>query len=85
MACKNCDNHWFWKKIGRCTRCMKQLTVLSVSGWAIWLAGWRDEPKSVESVALLFATLSFNGLLLLHLWFRFVRLPRQKKHHQDKK
>ncbi|MDW3060224.1 DUF3624 family protein, partial [Vibrio sp. 1978] len=21
MACRNCQEHWFWKKIGRCQRC----------------------------------------------------------------
>ncbi|MDW2116943.1 DUF3624 family protein, partial [Vibrio sp. 1731] len=26
MACRSCQEHWFWKKIGRCQRCMDQLT-----------------------------------------------------------
>ncbi len=82
MACKNCEAHWFWKKIGRCTRCMKQLTVLSLISWIVWWLGFREQPKSIESVALLFAAFAFNGLLLLHLWFRFILLPLQNKRRQ---
>ncbi|PWI33703.1 DUF3624 domain-containing protein [Vibrio albus] len=83
MACKNCDTHWFWKKIGRCTRCMKQLTFLSILGWLVWWFGFRLHPKSVEAVALLFATLAFNGLLLLHLWFRFIQIPLRQKYRKQ--
>ncbi|MDB1122784.1 DUF3624 domain-containing protein [Vibrio algarum] len=79
MACKYCKENWFWKKIGRCKRCMDQLTVLSVLCWVIWWFAFRDDFKSVESIALIIAGFGFNFLLFLHLWFKFVVFPMQKK------
>ncbi|MFB9213964.1 DUF3624 domain-containing protein [Vibrio sinaloensis] len=80
MTCPYCkNNHWFWKKIGRCKRCMDQLTVLSVLCWIVWWWLFRDNPKSIESIALLMAGFAFNGLLALHLWMRFIVLPWQKR------
>lgn len=79
MACETCRDHWFWKKIGRCKRCMDQLTVLSVLCWIIWWWLFRNTPESIESIALLFAGFAFNGLLFLHLWMRFVILPWRKR------
>ncbi|MCA2014702.1 DUF3624 domain-containing protein [Vibrio tritonius] len=82
MACNSCEENWFWKKIGRCQRCMDQLTTLSVVCWVVWYFGFRDDPRSVGSIALLFAGFAFNALLFLHLWMKFVILPwrdRQKR------
>ena len=85
MTCKYCEDNWFWKKIGRCQRCMDQLTVLSVLCWGVWWFVFRDEPKSVESIALIFAGFAFNGLLFLHLWFKFVVFPWQKRKKGEEK
>jgi len=82
MGCQNCTQNWFWKKIGRCQRCIDQLTVLSVLCWVIWWWLYRDTPKSIESIGLIFAGFAFNGLLALHLWMKYVILPyraRQRK------
>ncbi|NOI66215.1 MULTISPECIES: DUF3624 domain-containing protein [unclassified Vibrio] len=80
MACNICNgNHWFWQKIGRCKRCMDQLTTLSVLCWVVWWFTCKENPSSVESIALIFAGFAFNGLLFLHLWFRFVIFPMRKR------
>ncbi|EDL67536.1 conserved hypothetical protein [Vibrio campbellii HY01] len=62
MACRSCKEHWFWKKIGRCQRCMDQLTVLSVLCWIVWWFAFKDDPQSIESIALILP-IAFNGLL----------------------
>ncbi|MDR9825468.1 DUF3624 domain-containing protein [Vibrio sp. FNV 38] len=79
MSCQSCQQHWFWKKIGRCQRCMNQLMVLSVICWFTWWLGFHDEPKTIESITLLMAGVTFNGLLGLHLLMRFVVLPWRRK------
>jgi hypothetical protein len=80
MTCPHCKNNgWFWKKIGRCKRCMDQLTVLSVLCWIVWWFLFKDDPKSIESITLIIAGFAFNGLLALHLWMRFVILPWRKR------
>jgi hypothetical protein len=80
MTCPHCKNNgWFWKKIGRCKRCMDQLTVLSVLCWIGWWFLFKDDPKSIESITLIIAGFAFNGLLALHLWMRFVILPWRKR------
>ncbi|MEH0743193.1 DUF3624 domain-containing protein [Vibrio cholerae] len=79
MACPYCNQHWFWKKIGRCQRCMDQLTVLSVACWVAWWFLFREQPKSIESIALLLAGFAFNGLLALHIWVKFIVIPWQKR------
>ena len=57
---------------------MDQLTVLSVLCWIVWWFLCRDNPKSIESIALIFAGFAFNTLLALHLWMRFVILRDSK-------
>ncbi|MDE1209298.1 MULTISPECIES: DUF3624 domain-containing protein [Vibrio] len=79
MSCNHCKQSWFWKKIGRCQRCMDQLTTLSVLCWVVWWWLCKDNPKSIESIALLMAGFTFNGLLFLHLWMKFVILPWRKR------
>ncbi|WP_065429729.1 DUF3624 domain-containing protein [Vibrio scophthalmi] len=75
MACSYCQQNWFWKKIGRCMRCVYQLTGLSIIASVIWWLAFRDTPKSIESIALLSAIASFSGLLILHFWMRWVVIP----------
>ncbi|EGQ9992680.1 DUF3624 domain-containing protein [Vibrio vulnificus] len=84
MSCNDCSQHWFWKKIGRCQRCLDQLTVLSVVCWIIWWFAFRDNPTSIESVALIVAGFAFNILLFLHLWMRYVILPWQARKLSEK-
>jgi len=76
MTCNNCEKQtWFWKKIGRCMRCVQQLTLLSIIATIAWWILFRDTPRSIESIALLMALASFVGLLGLHLWMRFIVFP----------
>ncbi len=79
MPCQTCQTHWFWKKIGRCQRCLDQLTVLSVVSWMIWWVAFKESPESIPSVALLFAGFAFNLLLAMHLWMKFVVFPLQER------
>lgn len=87
MACHDCRENWFWKKIGRCQRCIDQLTTLSVVCWVVWYFAFRDDPRSIQSIALIAAGFAFNTLLFLHLWMKFVILPwrqRQGNHKRDR-
>lgn len=67
MSCNQCTDSVFKQKIGRCKRCMWQLTALSLFTWPLWWYYYADTPKTVESIALLFFATSFTGLLILHL------------------
>ncbi|MFA0415564.1 DUF3624 domain-containing protein [Vibrio renipiscarius] len=77
MSCSTCQQSWFWQKIGHCMRCVYQLTGLSIIVSVIWWLVFRDTPKSIESIALLAAIVAFSGLLILHLWMRWVVIPLQ--------
>lgn len=67
MGCHSCTTtNIFRKKLGRCRRCMIQLTLLSMASWGAWLYYYRPAPKSVESITLLFAATAFSSLLLAH-------------------
>ncbi|EOU2464296.1 DUF3624 domain-containing protein [Vibrio navarrensis] len=85
MSCNRCDGHWFWKKIGRCKRCMDQLTVLSVLCWIVWWLVFREQPTSIESIALIVAGFAFNALLFLHLWMKYVILPWRARQNDSRK
>ncbi|WP_434937895.1 DUF3624 domain-containing protein [Shewanella sp. HL-SH8] len=69
MACNQCDESIFIQKLGRCFRCMAQLTSLSVIGWPLWWWFYAEQPTKVESIGLLFFCSAFSALLLLHLLF----------------
>ncbi|HAT8492879.1 DUF3624 domain-containing protein [Vibrio vulnificus] len=84
MSCNDCSQHWFWKKMGRCQRCLDQLTVLSVVCWIIWWFAFRDNPTAIESIALIVAGFAFNLLLFLHLWMKYVILPWQARKLSEK-
>ncbi|MDV7105448.1 DUF3624 domain-containing protein [Vibrio sp. TH_r3] len=79
MTCKYCHSNWFWEKIGRCNQCMNQLTVLSALCWIVWWWFYRNDLRSVESITLIVAGFTFNFVLFLHLLFKFVVIPLQKK------
>lgn len=78
MSCNNCDQHWFWKKIGRCNRCMKQLAVLCAAVWVFWFSWGSEHIRQIETIAILCFGIAFHGLLLAHLWMKWVILPRKK-------
>ncbi|MCS6114744.1 DUF3624 domain-containing protein [Shewanella baltica] len=67
MSCGDCKTEIFRQKIGRCKRCMWQLTALSAIGWPLWWWLYYDAPWEVNSIALLFFCTAFTGLLALHL------------------
>ncbi|AVT46283.1 DUF3624 domain-containing protein [Shewanella baltica] len=67
MSCSDCNTSIFRQKIGRCKRCMWQLTALSAIGWPLWWWLYYDAPREVNSIALLFFCTAFTGLLALHL------------------
>ncbi|WP_299787086.1 DUF3624 domain-containing protein [uncultured Shewanella sp.] len=67
MGCRFCYTSVFKEKIGRCKTCMLQLTILSLICWPLWYIFYYEQPLVVESIALLFFSVSFTGLLLLHL------------------
>ncbi|MCS6209615.1 DUF3624 domain-containing protein [Shewanella baltica] len=67
MSCSDCNTSIFRQKIGRCKRCMWQLTALSAIGWPLWWWLYYNAPREVNSIALLFFCSAFTGLLALHL------------------
>ncbi|MFW7526504.1 DUF3624 domain-containing protein [Vibrio ostreicida] len=85
MTCNDCKNHYgFWKKIGRCQRCITQLIILSMSSWILWWLLFRNDLRSIESITLIMTGVVLNGLLLLHLWMRFVVQPWKQSKHREK-
>ncbi|WP_375321292.1 DUF3624 domain-containing protein [Aliivibrio logei] len=81
MACQTCRTDIFKQKLGRCLRCMKQLTFLSIGGWLTWLEFFQATPYQIEAIATFMVSLAFTGLLALHLlmmsYYRFVK-PSKK-------
>ncbi|XDF77450.1 DUF3624 domain-containing protein [Aliivibrio fischeri] len=67
MTCKTCRSDIFKQKLGRCTRCMKQLTFLSIGGWLTWLEFFQMTPYKIEAIAIFMVSSAFTGLLVLHL------------------
>ncbi|MUK25310.1 DUF3624 family protein [Aliivibrio fischeri] len=67
MTCKTCRSDIFKQKLGRCTRCMKQLTFLSIGGWLTWLEFFQMTPYKIEAIATFMVSSAFTGLLVLHL------------------
>ncbi|NLS13488.1 DUF3624 domain-containing protein [Vibrio sp. SM6] len=86
MACTDCQHTPFWHKLGRCRRCMWQLSVLSPLSGLLWWHFASEAPRAIETIALLFAWVSFSGLLTLHLLFLWVIWPlkqsSRKARHQ---
>lgn len=83
MSCHYCDHndhqHWFWAKIGRCQRCIKQLTALSILTWGGWWFIFQNTPKSVQSITMLMFACAFTGLLFLHFWMKWVVFPLRER------
>ncbi|MGX9418038.1 DUF3624 domain-containing protein [Vibrio sp. RC27] len=80
MACNSCDKNWFFKKIGRCNRCIKQLTVLCLITWVFWFVWGTHNSRQVETIAVLIFGLGFHLLLIAHLGMKLLLLNRSDKH-----
>ncbi|MEZ8879679.1 DUF3624 domain-containing protein [Vibrio lentus] len=80
MTCVHCNkNEKIFNKLGRCQRCMNQLMVLSLVSWGAWWLFFREDPKTINAIALMMAALTFSSLLSLHWIMKFVVLPLRKK------
>ncbi|WEM42482.1 DUF3624 domain-containing protein [Photobacterium sp. DA100] len=66
MGCQACTRSEFWHKLGRCRRCIRQLSVLSPFGWFIWLTFYRHQPATIEAITVFVAASSTTLLLLAH-------------------
>ena len=77
MACKYCDDNIWKQKLGRCKRCMWLNFILLVVSASLSYFWFQTEPKSVQTIALLFAFFASAVLMLLHsfafLYYRFTR------------
>ncbi|MEF1226386.1 DUF3624 domain-containing protein [Vibrio fortis] len=50
MTCKHCNkSEKIRDKLGRCQRCMNQLTILSILSWGTWWLFFSDQPKSINA------------------------------------
>ncbi|MEI6897130.1 MAG: DUF3624 domain-containing protein [Psychromonas sp.] len=81
MACTDCSSNIWTQKLGRCKRCMWInfiLLLFSAMGSYFML---QEQPRSVQTIALLF-TLFLSGLLmLLHcVAFLYYRFSKADKH-----
>jgi len=77
MACNNCEDNIWKQKLGRCKRCMWLNFILLVCSALASYFMLQAQPKSVQTIALLF-TLFFSALLMfLHLvaffYYRFFK------------
>ena len=84
MACKYCTSNIWKQKLGRCKRCMWLNFILLVSSGIGSYFMLQAEPRSVQTVALLF-TLFLSGLLMfLHISaFIYYRYVKADKHNLE--
>ncbi|WP_415719955.1 DUF3624 domain-containing protein [Photobacterium ganghwense] len=66
MACQPCRSSVFFQKLGRCRRCMVQLSVLAPLSWLAWWLLYRETPHTLNAITLLVAASGFSLLLLAH-------------------
>ncbi|WP_081090533.1 DUF3624 domain-containing protein [Vibrio splendidus] len=80
MTCIHCNkSEKIRNKLGRCQRCMNQLMVLSILSWGAWWLFFREDPKTINAIALMMAAFAFSSLLSLHWIMKFVVLPLRNK------
>ncbi|MCK8087671.1 DUF3624 domain-containing protein [Vibrio sp. 1CM8B] len=80
MTCIHCNkSEKIRNKLGRCQRCMNKLMVLSILSWGVWWLFFREDPKTINAIALMMAAFAFTGLLSLHWVMKFVVLPLKGK------
>ncbi|WP_434358060.1 DUF3624 domain-containing protein [Parasalinivibrio latis] len=73
MRCRFCSkDNPFAQKLGRCKRCMAQLTVLNLILWPLWLVGFEDA-TSVWAITVLFFAGACAVLLSAHVIALLVR------------
>ncbi|EAP93509.1 hypothetical protein V12B01_00245 [Vibrio splendidus 12B01] len=58
---------------------MNQLMVLSILSWGAWWLFFKEDPKTINAIALMMAAFAFSGLLSLHGIMKFVVLPLRNK------
>jgi type IV secretory pathway TrbL component len=82
MACTNCDNNIWKKKLGRCERCMWLNFVLLLVSAIFSYFMVQVQPKSVETIAVLFTLFCSALLMLLHMIaFIYYRLVKANKYN----
>ncbi|MCW4440142.1 DUF3624 domain-containing protein [Vibrio splendidus] len=80
MTCIHCNkSEKIRNKLGRCQRCMNQLMVLSILSWGAWWVFFKEDPKTINAIALMMAAFAFSSLLSLHWIMKFVVLPLRNK------
>ncbi|MEZ8692522.1 DUF3624 domain-containing protein [Vibrio splendidus] len=80
MTCIHCNkSEKIRNKLGRCQRCMNQLMVLSILSWGAWWLFFKEDPKTINAIALMMAAFAFSRLLSLHGIMKFVVLPLRNK------
>ncbi|MBO7912388.1 DUF3624 domain-containing protein [Vibrio splendidus] len=80
MTCIHCNkSEKIRNKLGRCQRCMNQLMVLSILSWGAWWVFFKEDPKTINAIALMMAAFAFSSLLSLHGIMKFVVLPLRNK------
>ncbi|WP_022941535.1 DUF3624 domain-containing protein [Psychromonas hadalis] len=77
MACTNCDKNIWKQKLGRCKRCMWLNFFLLLASAVLSYFMVQSQPKSVQTIAALFA-LFFSALLMLShtvafIYYRFTK------------
>ncbi|PSU33025.1 DUF3624 domain-containing protein [Photobacterium lutimaris] len=66
MRCQACTRSVFWQKLGRCQRCIHQLSVLSPLSWIVWAIFYRHQPTTLDAITALVVASSMTLLLLAH-------------------
>ena len=67
MACTVCDHNIWKQKLGRCKRCMWFNFVLLLVTAGFSYPMWQTDPKSVQTIAMLFALVASAVLMFLHV------------------
>lgn len=81
MACSDCDSNIWKQKLGRCTRCMCLNFLLLLVSALLSYVMWQENPKSVETIALLVTLFCSALLMLLHVVaFLYYRFTKAGKH-----
>ena len=84
MACNDCMSNIWKQKLGRCKRCMWMnlaLLLLSAIGSYFMLL---EQPKSVQTIALLFAFFASAVLMFAHcVAFLYQRFFKAGKHNLE--
>ncbi|WP_413700667.1 DUF3624 domain-containing protein [Psychromonas sp. KJ10-10] len=82
MACAGCEKSIWKQKLGRCKRCMWLNFMLLVASSVFAYFMWQAEPKSVQTIAMLFAFFSSALLMLLHvIAFLYYHFFKADKHN----